>query len=42
LLDDRAAVLNDRYIRGLMTQALKVAGHESQDGHRPRRPEENH
>jgi len=26
LLDDRAAVLNDRFIRGLMTQALKVAG----------------
>jgi hypothetical protein len=25
-LDERAAILDDRYIRGLMTQALRVAG----------------
>ena len=32
LLDDRAAVLNDRFIRGLMTQALKVAGTNLETG----------
>ena len=31
-LDERAAILDDRYIRGLMAQALKVAGADLKTG----------
>ena len=31
-LDERAAILDDRYIRGLMTQALRVAGANLKSG----------
>jgi len=31
-LDDRAAILDDPYIRGLMTQALRVAGANLKSG----------
>ena len=31
-VDERAAILDDRYIRGLMTQALKAAGVDLKSG----------
>lgn len=34
-LDERAAILDDRYIRKLMKQALKVAGADLQTGNGP-------
>jgi hypothetical protein len=33
-LDEQAQILDDRYIRGLMTQALKVAGADLKTGTR--------